>query len=91
MATTTEDNNDNDVAVGSLPATFSDRLFDGLGLNPAFPLANGAATKTVGTLSGGSTLVGFVADLGGALPVYAGSNTRIAAENSIPSVMSSSR
>ena len=75
MATTTEDNNDNDVAVGSLPATFSDRLFDGLGLNPAFPLANGAATKTVGTLSGGSTLVGFVADLGGALPVYAGSNT----------------
>ena len=68
MATTTEDNNDNDVAVGSLPATFSDRLFDGLGLNPAFPLANGAATKTVGTLSGGSTLVGFVADLGGASP-----------------------
>ena len=80
VATTGEDNNDNDVLVTSLPTTFYNRLFNtaatgGLELSTTFPTSVGAATNTVGTLSGGSTLLGFVTDSGGALPVYAGAAT----------------
>ncbi|MER8576803.1 DUF5801 domain-containing protein [Mesorhizobium sp. M1338] len=65
-----EDNNDNDILVTSLDATFSTRLFTDLGLSSSFSTTNGAATNTVATLSGGSTLEGFVQDDGSALPVY---------------------
>ncbi|MER9333921.1 hypothetical protein NKJ06_07910 [Mesorhizobium sp. M0293] len=66
----TEDNNDNDILVASLDATFSTRLFTDLGLSSTFSGTNGAATNTVATLSGGSTLEGFVQDDGSSLPVY---------------------
>ncbi|MER8465110.1 hypothetical protein, partial [Mesorhizobium sp. M1396] len=65
-----EDNNDNDILVASLDVTFSTRLFTDLGLSSSFSTTNGAATNTVATLSGGSTLEGFVKDDGSALPVY---------------------
>ncbi|TIN31236.1 MAG: hypothetical protein E5Y31_03455 [Mesorhizobium sp.] len=65
-----EDNNDNDILVASLDATFSTRLFTDLGLSSTFSGTNGAATNTVATLSGDSTLDGFVRDDGTALPTY---------------------
>ena len=63
------DANDNDIAYASLNATFSARL-GVLGLSSVFSTANGAATNTVATLSGGSTLSGFVKDNGDPLPVF---------------------
>jgi hypothetical protein len=70
IAVTGEDNNDNDVAVGNLPAAFANRLFTaptaGLGLSNAFSTANGVGKSadnfiTV-TVTGTSTIVslGFV-------------------------------
>ncbi len=72
VATATEDNNDNDILVGLLPASMTTRL-TALGANTS--TAVGSATGNVGTLGGGSTLTGFVGDSGAALPVYNGANT----------------
>ncbi len=71
-ATATEDNNDNDISLASLNSTFSARI---LALHTDPDTVIGVATNTVGTLTAGSTLTGFVADGGGALPAYAGAAT----------------
>src|SRR5688572_27613944 len=75
-----EDNNDNDVAVGTLPATLASRLFGsptaGLGLSNAFPTAIGVARSADNFISvtGPGTVgsLGFTKADGTPLPVYAG-------------------
>src|SRR5687767_6712880 len=80
IAVTGEDNNDSDVAVGSLPSSFSSRLFGspsaGLGLSNAFPtqVGVGKSADNYITVSATGTLtsLGFAKADGSALPVYAG-------------------
>jgi len=80
IAVSGEDNNDSDVSVASLPATFSSRLFGsptaGLGLSNAFPTAIGVGKSADNYItisaSGTVTSIGFTKTDGSALPVYAG-------------------
>ena len=81
IAVTGEDNNDSDVAVGSLPSGFSSRLFGsptaGLGLSNAVPTQVGvgkSADNYITVSAPGSTItsLGFTKTDGTALPVYAG-------------------
>jgi hypothetical protein len=77
VATSTEDNNDSDVLLATLQsqaASFYNRLFTDLGLDPAFATANGVAKSgdTYISLSGTGSVIslGFTTGSGGALPVY---------------------
>jgi hypothetical protein len=74
-ATPTEDNNDSDVSFATLQSTFAARLFDdtasgGLGLDNTFSQDNGVAVANLISLSGGSTITGFVNGSGGPLSEF---------------------
>jgi hypothetical protein len=80
-----EDNNDSDVAIGTLPATFSNRLFSGLSLNNTLASSISVAKSADNyiTLSGPDAInsLNFTTSAGAALPVYAGVATGGAACN----------
>ena len=84
-----EDNDDNDVAIGTLPATFSSRLFGALDLNLNNTLATGISVAKSAddyitlTGTGGITSLGFTTNTGAALPTYAGVATGGAASNMV--------
>ncbi|MCL6698608.1 DUF5801 domain-containing protein [Sphingomonas sp. NSE70-1] len=82
-----EDNNDNDVAIGTLPSAFSTRLFNALQLNLSNTLATSISVAKSAddyiTLTGSGSVVSlnFTTSAGAALPVYAGVATGGAASN----------
>jgi len=81
-----EDNNDSDVALNQLPASFSNRLFGapagGLGLSNAFPTAIGvgkSADNFIAVNVNGTILsLGFSKTDGTALPVFGGADPGVA-------------
>jgi len=74
VPTATEDNNDSDVAFATLQSTFAARLFNatpgGLGLDNTFSQDNGVAVANLISLSGQSTITGFLDGSNNPLPNY---------------------
>ena len=70
-----EDNDDNDVAFATLQSTFAARLFNdtgsgGLGLDDTFSQDNGVAVANLISLSGQSTITGFLDGSDNPLPNF---------------------
>ena len=86
VAVAGEDNNDSDVALSTLPASFSSRLFGapagGLGLSSTFAAAVGAAESASNyitvTETGAVVSLGFSKADGTALPVFGGATPGVA-------------
>jgi hypothetical protein len=72
-----EDNDDNDVAFATLQSTFAARLFGagGLGLDDTFSQDNGVAVANLITLSGQTTITGFLDGSDNPLPNFIAGTT----------------